>query len=95
VLTTTWTAGAAPTIHPPALEEDEEGELRRITLLSSPLEACYPRLGMKEAVDRFIETVVVGLFLAPFLWLALVLVFGLVAWLLMVLGLYDAGAGPD
>jgi len=37
---------------------------------------------MKEAVDRFIE-------------LALVLVFGLVAWLIMVLGLYDAGAGPD
>jgi hypothetical protein len=37
----------------------------------------------------------VGLFLAPFLWLTLVLVFGLVAWLLMVLGLYDAGAGPD
>ena len=50
---------------------------------------------MKEAIDRFIETLVVGLFLAPFLWLALVLVFGLVAWLLMVLGLYDAGAGPD
>jgi len=24
-----------------------------------------------------------------------VLVFGLVAWLIMVLGLYDAGAGPD
>jgi nitrate reductase NapE component len=53
------------------------------------------RRGMKEAVDRFIETVVVGLFLAPFVWIALVAAFGLVGWLLMVLGLYDATAGPD
>jgi hypothetical protein len=50
---------------------------------------------MKEAVDRFIETVVVGLFLAPFVWLALVIAFAVAAWVLMALGFYDAGAGPD
>jgi len=37
MLTTTWTVGAAPTIHPPALEEDDEGELLRITLPRTPL----------------------------------------------------------
>ena len=50
---------------------------------------------MKEAIDRFIETLVVGLFLAPFVWFALVLMFGLVAWILTVLGLYPGGGGSD
>ena len=33
----TWTVGAAPTIHPPGLEEEDEGELLRISLLSTSL----------------------------------------------------------
>ena len=47
---------------------------------------------MKEAIDRFIETLVVGLFLAPLLWFALLFVFALSAGLLMALGLYDTGS---
>jgi hypothetical protein len=37
-------------------------------------------------VDRFIETVVVGLFLAPFVLFALLLLYAALGWVLVVLG---------
>jgi hypothetical protein len=50
---------------------------------------------MKQAEDRFICAVVVGIFLAPFVQYTLLLLFAALGWLLIVLGLWTGGYGPD
>jgi hypothetical protein len=51
--------------------------------------------GMKQAEDRFICAVVVGIFLAPFVQYTLLLLFAALGWVLIVLGLWTGGYGPD
>ena len=50
---------------------------------------------MKQAEDRFIWAVVVGILLAPFVLYTLLLQFAALGWVLIVLGLWPGGYGPD